>query len=77
MSSGAIVIGEVSALDHELRDDPVEGGSGVSETLLSGAKRPEIFGRFGDNVRSQLDDDLTQWLPVGCQGHGALGSFLG
>lgn len=41
-------------LAHELRDDPVEGGTLVAETLLSRAELSEVFGGLGHDVRAKL-----------------------
>ena len=73
----SIMIREVSTLNHELWDDPVKRWSGVPEPLLPGAQRTEVFGRFGDNIWSEFDDDLAERLTVSAQGHGTHVTFLG
>jgi hypothetical protein len=52
-------------LAHELRDDPVEGGPLVSESLFSGAKGPEVFRRFRHDVGPKLEHDAAHLLAVG------------
>ena len=49
LSAGAVVVGEVSALAHEVGDDAVEGGALEAEALLAGAERAEVLclGKFG------------------------------
>ena len=42
------MVGEVTALQHELRDHAVEDAALVAEALLSGAKGPEVLGGPGD-----------------------------
>jgi hypothetical protein len=37
LSTGAVVVGEVTTLAHESRDNPVKGGSRESEPFLTGA----------------------------------------
>jgi hypothetical protein len=55
----------MSYLAHELRDDPVKGGTLVPETLFTGAESPEIFGCLGDNIAAKLEYDAPEFLTVG------------
>ena len=50
-----VATGEVTSLEHELRDNAVEGRASVSETLLAGAESAEILGGLGDNVVVKLE----------------------
>ena len=43
LSARAIAIGEVSTLDHELLDDPVEGGALIAIAFLTGCESAEIL----------------------------------
>ena len=52
-------------LEHELGDDPVEGGSLVSESLLPGAETAEVLRGLGGDVGAQLHDDAAEGLAVG------------
>jgi hypothetical protein len=45
-----VATGEVTALEHELRDDTVESRTSISEALLTSAESTEVFGSLGDNV---------------------------
>lgn len=54
LAAGAVVVGEVTALAHEVRDDTVEGGRLVAESLLAGAQRTEVLGGLRHNVAAQL-----------------------
>lgn len=54
LASSAVVVGEVSALAHEVRDDAVEDRSLVAESLLAGAQGAEVLGRLRDDVAAQL-----------------------
>ena len=45
-----IATGEVTALEHELGDDAVEGRASVSEALLASAESTEVLGGLGDDV---------------------------
>lgn len=55
LAAGAVVVGEITTLTHEVRDHPVETATLVSETLLSGTKRAEVLRRLGDNILPQLE----------------------
>ena len=57
-----ITIGEVTALDHELLDDSVEGRSLVTEALLSCAQCTEVLGRPGNGLPVETNDDSAQFL---------------
>ena len=54
LASSSVVVGEVTALAHEVRDHAVEGGSLVTHSLFTSAKSTEILGGPGDHIRSQL-----------------------
>lgn len=43
LSAGAVVVGEVAPLTHELRNDPVETGAFEPEALLVRAQAAEIL----------------------------------
>ena len=45
-STSPISIGEVTTLDHEVRDDPVEARTLVAKAFLAGRKNTEVFGRL-------------------------------
>ena len=42
-ASYTISVGEVSALDHKLLDDTMEGRSFVAKALLAGSQRPDVL----------------------------------
>lgn len=52
LSTGTIVVGEVTALTHEVRDDTVEGGALVTETFLARAQCTEILARLRSDIGS-------------------------
>lgn len=54
LASGAVVVGEVTALAHEVGDDAVEARSLEAEALLAGAQRTEVLDRLGDDVAAEL-----------------------
>jgi len=57
LSAGAVVVGEVTALAHELRNDAVEGAGLEAEALLAGAQGAEVLRGLGHNIAAQLHDD--------------------
>ena len=50
LSSSTVVVGEVTSLAHESRDDTVEGRSSKAESLLSSAKSTEVLSCLGDYI---------------------------
>ena len=44
LAAGAVTLGEVTTLDHEVLDDTVEGGALVTKALLAGSKSSEVLG---------------------------------
>lgn len=52
LTAGTIVIGKVTPLAHEIRNDAVECGTLVSEAVLSGTESAEVFGCFRNHVTS-------------------------
>src|SRR5690606_4783385 len=57
LAAGAVPRGEVAALQHEGRDDPVERRALVAVPVLTGGQLPEVLGRVGDDVVVELEDD--------------------
>ena len=62
LSSGAVVVGEVSSLDHEVLDDTVEGRSLVSESLAALGKLKEVGRRLRHIVSEEANDDTASGL---------------
>mmetsp|Transcript_12582 Transcript_12582/g.27172 ORF Transcript_12582/g.27172 Transcript_12582/m.27172 type:complete len:213 (-) Transcript_12582:10-648(-) len=69
LATSAVTASEVSTLDHELRNDPVElrtlevqGLAGLPHTLLTSAQGTEILYSLGDSLSEQTDHDATCWL---------------
>jgi hypothetical protein len=61
-----VATGEVTALEHEIRDDAVELvelGVGVTETLLACAESAEVLDRLGDDIVVEFEVDASS---AGC-----------
>ena len=63
-TAGAVGIGEVTALEHELGDDAVEDGTleveglpGASHALFAGAEATEVFSSLGGDVLEEFESD--------------------
>lgn len=50
LATSAVATGEVTTLEHELRDDTVEGRALVTEARGTGAQLLEVLGGLGDDV---------------------------
>jgi len=46
LSAGAVMVGEVATLTHEVRDHPMECRALEAEALLSRTQGPKVFGRL-------------------------------
>jgi len=60
LTSSSVSGSEVSSLAHEVGDDPVEGRSLEPVALLSSAQGTEVLSGLGDNIRTQLHDNLAE-----------------
>ncbi len=65
LAAGAVVVGEVAALAHEVPDDAVEGAVLEAEPLLHRAQGTEILRGPGNDVSAELHRDATEGLAVG------------
>jgi hypothetical protein len=54
-----VATGEVTSLKHELRNDAVEGGVGVTKSLLASAESTEILGGFWDYIVVEVECDAA------------------
>jgi PIN domain nuclease of toxin-antitoxin system len=59
LSTGAVSLGEVATLKHEVGDDTVEGRSLVSVSILTSAEFTEVAGGLGDDVIEEFEDDTS------------------
>eukprot|EP00661_Eupelagonemidae_sp_cell13_P000393 gene393-biopygen18104 len=62
LPAGAVVVGEVAALAHEVGDHAVEAGPGEAKPLLTSAQRAEVLRRLR-HVGLQLHHDAPRGLP--------------
>jgi hypothetical protein len=54
-----VATGEVTSLEHELRDDAVESRASISETLLAGAKSTEVLSSLWDYIIVEVEVDAA------------------
>lgn len=57
LASSAVVVGEVTALAHEVRDDAMESRALESVALLAGAQSTEVFACLRSNIGAKLKRD--------------------
>jgi hypothetical protein len=69
LATSAIVPGEVTTLEHELRDHTVKGRACVAEAMLAGAEGTEVFSSARDLVCIKLHDDTASglWDIISCR----------
>ncbi|KAK6539314.1 hypothetical protein TWF694_009548 [Orbilia ellipsospora] len=75
LATGAIALGEVTALKHELGDDTVESGALVAEAVLLSAELTEVLSGSWDDVVVELEGDAAGWLAVDLNVEEAIGHF--
>ena len=63
-ATSAISSGKVASLEHELRDDTVEGRSFVSESVLASSELTEVACGLGDFIVVEFEDDAALRLAV-------------
>ena len=68
-ATSAIVVCEVTSLEHEVGDHTVEGGALVTEALLACTQRAEVFTGLGGDIRSQLNNDSPKSRSIGSNVH--------
>ena len=66
LAAGAVTVGKITALDHELLDNPVENGalvvqrlSGLGVAFLAGAEGTEILGGLWDDIVVELENNTA------------------
>ena len=64
LATGTVAASEVTSLEHELGDDAVEGGAGITEALLASAESAEVLSGLGGNIGAELHDNATHGLVV-------------
>jgi hypothetical protein len=64
LATGSVPGGEISTLKHEVGDDTMERGSGVTKSILASAQLTEIPCSFGDDVIIESEYDPTSSLAV-------------
>lgn len=64
LAAGAVVVGEIAALKHEVRDDAMKRRTLVAEAFFARAQRAEVFRRFGHDVGEEFKRDPARCLAV-------------
>lgn len=59
LATSAIMVREVSALEHEVGDHAMECGALVAEAFLARAQRTEVFASLWSDICSQLQKTNT------------------
>lgn len=81
LATGAITVGEVTALDHEVLDDTVESRSLITEALLASGESTEVLRGLGNSLavktKSNTSDVLVAVGNVEVDLMGDLGSLGG
>jgi hypothetical protein len=54
-----IATGEVTSLEHEVGNDAVELGAGISKALLASGEGAEVLDSLGNNIVEKLKVDAT------------------
>jgi hypothetical protein len=54
-----VATGEVTSLKHELRDDAVESGVGITKSLLTSAESTEVLGSLWDYIIVEVECDTA------------------
>lgn len=62
LSAGAVVVGEVTTLAHEVGDDAVECGALVSVALFAGAQGAEVLACLGNDIGAKLQTKIIPRL---------------
>ena len=55
----SVMLGEITALAHEVRNDTVEDGAFESEPLFTSTKGTEIFSGFWNDISPQLKKKIS------------------
>lgn len=67
LTTSAVVVGEVTTLEHEVGDHTVERGALVAKALLASSESTEVLSGLGDLLRVEVENNAAQWLAV-CSG---------
>ena len=57
LATSAVEVGEVTTLEHEVRDNAMEDAALVAETRLTSAELAEVLSSLWDHVGKQLHND--------------------
>ena len=74
-ATGAVVVGKVTPLTHEVGDHAMERRAFEAKPLLAGAQRAKVFSRLWHHVGPKFDDHTTGWLVANADVHEATRVF--
>jgi len=64
-TASSVLVGEVTALQHEVWDNSVEWRVLVAESLLAGSQSSEVLSGLGGHILEKLEGDSSKRLLVG------------
>lgn len=62
LTTSSVTVGEVSSLDHEVRDDTMEAGTLITEARGTGAELLKVVDRLGDSLTVKAHHNATSGL---------------
>lgn len=62
LAAGAVALGEVTTLNHEVLDDTVERRALIAKTLLASAKSAEVLSGLRNSLAIKAKDDAAEVL---------------
>ena len=70
-ATGAVVVGEVTTLAHEVGDHAMERRTLEAKPLFAGAERTKVFSRLRHHIGPKFDDHTAGWLVTDADVHEA------
>lgn len=65
LTTGTVASGEVTTLQHELRNHSVESRVGVAKSLLTSAQSSEVLSGLRNDIVVQLEGNSSELVAVG------------
>ncbi len=70
LSTGSISPGEVTSLNHKVRDDSVEAAASISKLVLTFTEFDEVIDGSRHNSSEHINDDVSCWASSDFDGEG-------